>query len=78
LKFDPNNPNILYSGSWDCYILVNDLREKKRVGEIFGPYVCGESIDVKDSKLVVGSYKSDSYLSLYDLKTCNKIQDICW
>lgn len=24
LKFDPNNPNILYSGSWDCYVSLNN------------------------------------------------------
>jgi hypothetical protein len=48
MKFDPLNPYLLYSGSWDCYILVNDIRERKKVGDIFGPYVCGESIDIKE------------------------------
>jgi COMPASS component SWD3 len=49
LKFDPMNPNILYSGSWDFYILANDLRTREKVGDIFGTYVCGESIDVRGS-----------------------------
>jgi hypothetical protein len=76
LKFDPSNPNILYSGSWDCYVLVNDLREEKKVGDIFGPYICGESIDVRNNQLLVGGYKPDVYLSIYDLKTYSKMSDI--
>ena len=74
LKFDPNNPNVLFSGSWDCYVLANDLRERSRVGDIFGTYICGESIDVKgDSEIVVVSYKPESYLSGFDRKTFTKI-----
>lgn len=48
IKHDPIKPHMLYSGGWACSILVHDLRERKKVGDIFGPYVCGESIDLKD------------------------------
>jgi len=71
LKFDPVNPFVLYSGSWDCYVLVNDLREKKKIGDILGPYICGEAIDVsKDGhQLLIGSYQSENYLGVYDIRT---------
>lgn len=80
LKFDPMNPYVLYSGAWDCYILVNDLRMREKVGDILGPYICGECLDIsKDGKyLIAGSYTSSSYLSLYDTSTFTKLQDIQW
>mmetsp|Transcript_5982 Transcript_5982/g.4525 ORF Transcript_5982/g.4525 Transcript_5982/m.4525 type:complete len:197 (+) Transcript_5982:461-1051(+) len=80
LKFDPLNPYLIYSGAWDCYILANDLRERKKVGDILGPYVCGESIDIsKDGKqLLAGSYQNENYLGVYDLRTFTKLHGIQW
>lgn len=48
IRFDPLRPYMLYSGGWACSVIAHDLREKKKVGDIFGPYICGESIDIKD------------------------------
>jgi WD40 repeat protein len=67
LKFDPQNPDILYSGGWDTQVCMFDLRTRKRIGGTAGHYVCGDSIDVKDGNLVVGAYKADVYLSIYNL-----------
>ena len=77
-KFDPTKPNILYSGGWSCSVLQHDLRERKKIGDIFGPYICGESIDIKDEQISVGSYSSDGYLKVYDTKTMKKLDDIKW
>lgn len=48
-KFDPMNEYLVYSGGWDSYIVINDIRCKgeERVGEIFGPLIGGETIDLK-------------------------------
>ena len=61
----------MYSGSWDCYILANDIREKQKVGDILGPYVCGESVDISSdgNYLVAGSYQSEKYVGIYDVRT---------
>lgn len=49
VKFDPMNEFIVYSGGWDSYIVINDLRCKAddKVGDIFGPLLGGESIDIR-------------------------------
>lgn len=78
IKHNPLNPYVIYSGGWDCSILVHDLRDKKRVGDIFGPYICGESIAIKDDLLIAGSYSSDGYLKAYDIKTLTKVDDMKW
>ena len=78
LKFDPFQPNLLYSGGWDSYIVVNDIRQREKVGDIFGPKICGESIDVNDTQLLVGSYSLDHYLSIYDSRKWEKICDVPW
>jgi WD40 repeat protein len=36
-KFDPVNPNVIYSGGWDCMINIWDVREGKCTGTIYGP-----------------------------------------
>ena len=52
-----------------------DLRTRKRVGAIAGPYVCGDSLDVKDNYLAVGAYKADVYLSIFRLDIEKEIKD---
>jgi hypothetical protein len=69
---------MLYSGGWDSYILVHDIRVKEKVGDLFGTYICGESIDVKDNTLLVGCYSKDHYLNIYDSRTMEKIEEVSW
>lgn len=49
VKFDPMNEFIIYSGGWDSYVLINDIRCKgdEKIGDIFGPLIGGETIDLK-------------------------------
>ena len=77
-KLDPQNPHILFSGSWDSYVLINDLRKREAVGNFQGPYVCGESIDVRGNSILVGSYRSDNYLNVYDLRTFERAESLAW
>ncbi|KAG8233855.1 hypothetical protein J437_LFUL006878 [Ladona fulva] len=46
IQFHPLNENEFISGGWDNLILFWDKRTQKAVGSIFGPHICGESIDV--------------------------------
>lgn len=46
IKFDPSNPNIVYSGGWDKSILVHDIRKKHSVRSFMGPYVAGDTLDI--------------------------------
>ena len=56
----------MYSGGWACTILENDIKERKKVNHLVGHYVCGESIDVLGNLIVVGSYTSEKYLSVFE------------
>jgi len=40
--------------------LIWDLREKKKVGSIFGPTLSGDSLDFKNDKVLTGSYKNEN------------------
>jgi WD40 repeat protein len=60
-KFHPKEPNMLISGGWDDNILIWDSRVLNPVRSIFGPKVCGDSIDIDDSgsKVLTGSYRNN-------------------
>lgn len=47
VKFDLENPHLFYSGGWDRNVNVWDIRAGGSLaGTIYGPMICGESIDV--------------------------------
>lgn len=47
VKFDPFNPNVVYSGGWDSMVKIWDIRQRKCSGTILGPQLCGDALDVK-------------------------------
>ena len=55
------------------------MREKGPVSSIYGPHICGESIDFyRDGYTVLtGSYRQDDALQLWDLRTgkCTRTYD---
>lgn len=55
VKFDESQPNLIYSGGWDCSVNIWDIRTAKCTGSIFGPQICGEAIDVSGTQLLTGS-----------------------
>jgi len=59
VKFNPIDPNILFTGGWDNTVQIYDIREKGPVSYIFGPHICGDTIDVKNDgmTLLTGSYR---------------------
>ena len=63
-----NYNNILVSGGWDQRVIICDTRTNKICGTIFGPYICGDSIDLKDHLLLTGSFYPDSNIELWDLR----------
>ena len=73
VKYNIHNPKIIVSGGWDQTMQVWDTRAgqyyfiysqifKAELGQsvasIFGPYVCGDSIDIDSNGVVLtGSYR---------------------
>jgi COMPASS component SWD3 len=63
-----NYSNLLVSGGWDQRVVIYDIRTNKICATIFGPYICGDSIDMKDHVLLTGSFYTDSNIELWDLR----------
>jgi COMPASS component SWD3 len=78
VKFDKENENLLISGGWDNNVKVWDLREPSPIRSIYGPYVCGDSLDIHDGYILAGSWRGDRQLQLWDFGTCEWIEDIPW
>lgn len=59
--------NTLISGGWDSKIIIWDIRRGQSVRDIFGPHICGDSLDVKGNILLTGSYHHANQLQLWDI-----------
>jgi COMPASS component SWD3 len=78
VKFDPQNENFIYSGGWDCNVNKWDLRMGKTAGSAYGPYICGDSIDVCEDKLLTGSYRTKESLQIWDTRKMTLVENIDW
>jgi WD40 repeat protein len=71
--------NTLVTCGWGHTMRIWDRRVAHGcVASIFGPYVCGDGLDVAGHICAVASYREENPLELYDLRTCNKIRDVKW
>ena len=58
VQFHPHDTNVLISGGWDNTIQFWDRRAGCSVRRIFGPHICGESLDFSPSgdRILAGAY----------------------
>ena len=68
VKCSSENKNIVYSAGWDESIFIWDTRVGHCVNTIFGPLVCGDSLDCKGNELLTGSWRDHDQLQLWDLR----------
>jgi WD40 repeat protein len=68
VKFLEENDNIIISGGWDNTLKLFDIREKKFVGSLYGPHICGDSLDIKGNKILTGSWATENQIQLFDLR----------
>jgi COMPASS component SWD3 len=78
VKFVPNDDNLLISGGWDDTILIWDARIGRAVRNIYGPHICGDSLDMCGFEILSGSWRPENQLELWDFRTGKKINDIPW
>mmetsp|Transcript_43686 Transcript_43686/g.70994 ORF Transcript_43686/g.70994 Transcript_43686/m.70994 type:complete len:282 (+) Transcript_43686:59-904(+) len=78
LKFVPGSENLFLSGGWDNTIQVWDSRVETSVRNIFGPHICGDSIDIYDNLVLTGSWRPKDQLQTWDLNSCELIQTYKW
>ena len=65
-KFHPKDVNMIVSGGWDNTVQIWDQRVGKSIRSIYGPHICGDSIDFDDSgqHLLTGSYAKQDPLQV--------------
>jgi WD40 repeat protein len=86
LRFHPKNANILVTAGWDDTIQVWDINKEMSVTSIYGPHVCGDSLDFDDSGkfLLAGSYTRTDPLQMYSFEvlttppSITKLSSVPW
>ena len=78
VKFDVNDPNFVISGGWDNNIKIWDIRTGNVLRSIYGPYICGDSVDISNGVIMSGSYRDSTPLQLWEYETCENLADIAW
>lgn len=68
IKFDPYDPQVIYSGGWDKMVSLMDLRTGTPVAHINGPYVSGDTVDVRNNLVLTGSYRVEDPLEIWDVR----------
>mmetsp|Transcript_68136 Transcript_68136/g.114138 ORF Transcript_68136/g.114138 Transcript_68136/m.114138 type:complete len:268 (+) Transcript_68136:61-864(+) len=74
VKWHDQDHNLLLSGGWDRTVRVWDMRVPESVKTIFGPYICGHSLDVRGNTVLAGTCTSEEQCNLYDLRSCNRLR----
>ena len=73
-KFFYESENLLYSGGWDRHVKFWDVRGNKQTHDLFGPQICGDSIDMsKDGhSFVTGGGSGGEGVECWDLRNLSK------
>lgn len=78
LKHHPTDIWNFISGGWDDTIQFWDRREERAVRRLFGPHICGQSIDInpRNNTILTGSWRIKNGLEIWDYRNGEKIKDI--
>lgn len=68
------------SGGWDNSIQFWDLRVGHAVRAIYGPHICGDSLDISSDKrhILTGSWRPKEALEIWDIGTGRREETIPW
>lgn len=64
LKFHPFDNNMFITGGWDKCVKVWDVRSAHSARTIWGPYVCGDALDMCVDHILTGSWLADDALQV--------------
>ena len=78
VKFDPNSNNLLCSGGWDSNVYFWDIRDKKSISNIFGPYIGGDGLDIFGDQLLTASARTKDALQLWDIRKNELLETLDW
>ena len=77
-KFFPNDMSTIYSGGWDKTIQFYDTRSGKVANSIYGPEICGDSLDMNGFTLASGAWSTEEQIQLWDIRTFKCIGNVKW
>ncbi|KAK6168958.1 hypothetical protein SNE40_020104 [Patella caerulea] len=67
LKYHPEYNNIFITGGWENHLKIWDSRSVDGVKRtIWGPHICGDSLDMKGLKILTGSWTSNHALQIWN------------
>jgi len=69
---------MLLSGGWDNNVKLWDVRTGTAVRSIYGPYICGDALDIHDGYVLTGSWRADKSLQMWDVGTAELVDDLSW
>ena len=72
------DPNVLLSGGWDNCVYIWDIRVKKSFGLLYGPHICGDTIDKRGDMVLTGSYSNKDVLQLWSFSKRSLVCNIPW
>eukprot|EP00929_Paragymnodinium_shiwhaense_P003779 TRINITY_DN104425_c0_g1_i1.p1 TRINITY_DN104425_c0_g1~~TRINITY_DN104425_c0_g1_i1.p1 ORF type:complete len:380 (-),score=79.02 TRINITY_DN104425_c0_g1_i1:102-1241(-) len=80
LKYHPTVKNCIITGGWDNTVQFWDPRCGHAVRAIFGPHVCGDSVDLsQDGQLILtGSWRVDKQLQIWDFRSEKLLETLPW
>lgn len=78
VKIDRDDSNLVYSGGWDKMVSMMDIRCKLPVASITGPYLCGDTLDVRKGYCLTGSFRIEDPLEIWDLRMQERIFNVDW
>lgn len=70
--------NMIVSGGWDKTVQFYDAREAKIIHSLFGPQICGDSIDLNGYQLLTGAWSTKEQIQIWDTRTLKVLKDIEW
>ncbi|XP_014214862.1 WD repeat-containing protein 38-like [Copidosoma floridanum] len=77
VKCHKTDANLVITGGWDNTLKIWDIRVSDgSIKSINGPHVCGDAIDLKDTKILSGSWVDKDSLQLWDMTSAKLIETI--
>jgi len=77
-KFLPEDNNVVLTGGWDRIMKIYDTRVGRPVGQILGPMVSGDAIDVHGDQILAGSNRHKDPLAVYSLSMRKVMNEIAF
>lgn len=78
VNFHKTENNLLCSGGWDSIVVFYDVRQKEIIGNVLGPHICGDALDMKGNYLLTGSWKVKEQIKIFDIRKFALVETVKW